>query len=84
MAEIIYIITVILLAIFALIVSNYIRKSYLLSQRHKQSEDIILQNIFEAIIQTDEKMTITRWNRRAEEIFGWKADEVLNKPINLF
>ncbi len=84
MAEILYIISVILLAIFALLVFNYIRSSYLLSQRHKQSEDIILHSIFEAIIQTDENMTITRWNRRAEEIFGWKADEVINKPINLF
>lgn len=84
MAEILFIITVILLAIFALLVFNYIRRSYLLSQRHNQSENIILQSIFEAIIQTDEKMTITRWNRRAEEIFGWKSDEVLNKPIHLF
>lgn len=84
MAEILYIITVILLAISALLAFNYMRSSYLLSQRHKQSEDIILQSIFEAIIQTDEKMTITRWNRRAEEIFGWKSDEVLNQPIHLF
>lgn len=29
-------------------------------------------------------MTITRWNRRAEEIFGWKSDEVINNPIHLF
>lgn len=84
MAEILFIITVILFIIFVLLVFNFIRRTFLLSQRHQQSEDIIFNSIFEAIIQTDEKMTITRWNRRAEEIFGWKSDEVINKPIHLF
>jgi PAS domain S-box-containing protein len=84
MAEILYIITVILLAVFVLLVINFIKRTFQISQRHQQSEDIIFNSIFEAIIQTDEKMTITRWNRRAEEIFGWKSDEVLNKPIHLF
>lgn len=84
MAEIFFIITVILLIIFVFLVFKFIRRAFLLSQRHQQSEDIIFNSIFEAIIQTDEKMTITRWNRRAEEIFGWKSDEVINKPIHLF
>jgi PAS domain S-box-containing protein len=84
MAQILFIITVILLILFVLLVFNFIRRTSLLSQRHQQSEDIIFNSIFEAIIQTDEKMTITRWNRRAEEIFGWKPEEVRNKPIHLF
>lgn len=84
MAEILFIITVVLFFIFVFLVFKFIRRAFILSQRHQQSEDIIFNSIFEAIIQTDEKMTITRWNRRAEEIFGWKSDEVLNNPIHLF
>ena len=34
-----------------------------------------------AVIEFDKDLTITRWSGRAEEIFGWKASEVLGKNV---
>jgi PAS domain S-box-containing protein len=33
----------------------------------------------EGIIQTDEKFAITEWNRAAEKLYGWKAEEVIGR-----
>lgn len=45
--------------------------------------NILLENISDAIISTDEKYYIKTWNAHAEKLYGWKAEEVLGKPINL-
>lgn len=34
----------------------------------------------QAILSTDNDWRVTRWNRAAEELFGWTAAEVLGKP----
>lgn len=41
----------------------------------------ILDNAFDAIISIDMNGLILDWNRRAESIFGWKADEVAGKKL---
>jgi PAS domain S-box-containing protein len=35
----------------------------------------------DAIIATDERWVITAWNRAAEAIFGWEAEEVLGRAL---
>jgi PAS domain S-box-containing protein len=44
----------------------------------------LLNNVSDAVISTDENFNILTWNRAAENIYGWKAKEVLGKPTSLF
>jgi PAS domain S-box-containing protein len=37
----------------------------------------LLENMQDAVLATDERFVITAWNKGAEEMFGWRADEVL-------
>jgi PAS domain S-box-containing protein len=39
----------------------------------------LLENIHDAVIATDEGFVITTWNKGAERMFGWRADEVLGR-----
>jgi len=43
----------------------------------------ILEISAEAVVSTDEKHNITLFNRAAETIFGWTADEARGKSINV-
>lgn len=40
----------------------------------------LLQSIFDAVISTDMKYNIRSWNEGAEQLYGWKAEEVIGKP----
>lgn len=42
----------------------------------------LLEKIHDAIIATDLQQRITAWNHAAEEMFGWKAEEVIGKPVS--
>ncbi len=42
----------------------------------------IINNAPDAVIVTNEKSIITLWNPKTEEIFGWKAEEVLGLQLN--
>ena len=41
----------------------------------------LLENIHDAVIATDEQLVVTAWNKGAEEMYGWKADEVLGLSL---
>jgi PAS domain S-box-containing protein len=41
----------------------------------------LLENIYDAVIATDEQLVVTAWNKGAEEMYGWKADEVLGLSL---
>lgn len=43
--------------------------------------DMLVEQFEDAIISTDEKLNITRWNKKAEKLFGWKAGEISGQPI---
>jgi PAS domain S-box-containing protein len=43
----------------------------------------ILSIAADAIIATDERQTITHFNQGAEQIFGWRADEVIGKSLDV-
>lgn len=40
----------------------------------------LLANVSDALTASDEKFNLTAWNCAAEQMFGWKAEEVLGKP----
>ncbi|HYZ82836.1 MAG TPA: PAS domain S-box protein [Bryobacteraceae bacterium] len=39
----------------------------------------LLENVHDAIIAVDEHFLVTAWNRAAEEMYGWKEEEVLGR-----
>jgi PAS domain S-box-containing protein len=53
----------------------------------KQAEErmafhaLLLENVHDAIVATDERLTLTAWNRAAEEMYGWKAEEVIGREV---
>jgi PAS domain S-box-containing protein len=40
----------------------------------------LLENVSDAVISTDMDFKIVSWNKGAEEIYGWRAEEVIGKP----
>lgn len=49
--------------------------------REREAElSLILASVSDAIIASDLDYRITRWNRAAEKMLGWTAEEVLGKP----
>ena len=41
----------------------------------------LLENIHDAVTATDERYIITAWNKGAEQMFGWTADEELGRRV---
>ncbi len=48
-------------------------------QQQIQFQAILMENITDAIIYTDTNHVIKSWNYAAAELYGWKAEEILNK-----
>jgi len=46
-------------------------------------QDDLLQNVSDAVIVTDTEFRVRFWNRAAEVIYGWTADEALTKPMHV-
>ena len=53
------------------------------SQRSENQVKMILETAMDGIISIDEQQNIILFNRAAETIFGWKADQVLGRPVNI-
>jgi len=41
----------------------------------------LLEIVHDAIIATDERLVVTAWNRAAEGVYGWAADEVIGRDV---
>src|SRR4051812_27879745 len=41
----------------------------------------LLDNIHDAVIATDEQFVVTAWNKAAEQMFGWTANEALGRKV---
>ncbi|MBI5841861.1 MAG: PAS domain S-box protein [Chloroflexi bacterium] len=58
-----------------------------ISERKRAEERLVYQsqllaNVHDAIIATDEHFTLTEWNRAAEQMYGWKAEEAIGRKVN--
>ena len=51
--------------------------------RDLEVRDDIIDHIHDAIIVTDDKGNIVAWNRGAENQLGYKASEIIGRPIYL-
>ncbi|CAG0928954.1 Signal transduction histidine-protein kinase/phosphatase DegS [Thermoflexales bacterium] len=52
------------------------------TERSRRYQAALVNNAAEAIIATDEKLNIQVWNAAAEQIYGWRAREALDQPID--
>jgi len=51
------------------------------SEQLLSSQAQLLEDISDAVIATDEQMTIMSWNRAAEMMYGWSEQEAIGKKI---
>jgi PAS domain S-box-containing protein len=51
--------------------------------RHLQQLESIVNDSADVIFSLDNDGRFRSWNRAAEKVFGWRADEVLGKPLKL-
>lgn len=51
--------------------------------RHLQQLESIVNDSADVIFALDTEMRFRSWNRAAEKVFGWRADEILGKPFKM-
>ena len=56
-----------------------------ITERRKAESQIryqahLLENVQDAVISTDREWRIQSWNQAAEQLYGWRAEEVLGRP----
>jgi PAS domain S-box-containing protein len=51
--------------------------------RHLQQLESIVNDSADVIFSLDNQQRVRSWNRAAERVFGWRADEILGKPFRL-
>jgi PAS domain S-box-containing protein len=54
------------------------RKQY---EQQLAYQAFLLANMSDAVIAVDRDFNITRWNKGAETLYGWKEEEVLGRPL---
>ncbi len=64
-------------------VSTYLRD---ITERKQAEEKVayhaqLLENMEDAVLATDETFVLTAWNRGAERMFGWTADEAIGQRL---
>jgi two-component system, cell cycle sensor histidine kinase and response regulator CckA len=52
------------------------------SESQLRYQAMLLETVNDAIVAMDENLRATGWNRSAELIYGWKAEEVIGQPLN--
>ncbi|MDX1994036.1 MAG: PAS domain-containing sensor histidine kinase [bacterium] len=51
------------------------------TEEQLRSQAELLQNVSDAIISTKLDSTIRSWNKAAEQVYGWKAEEVIGRSL---
>jgi len=75
-------------AVFGFYLLNAARHTYTLEQAElalRESElryRAVVESASEAIVTANHHSTIITWNRGAQEIFGWSADEAIGMPVD--
>lgn len=56
----------------------------LLKEAAHEEKINLLENALDAVVGSNDKNQIIFWNKRAEEIFGWKKEEILGQDLTEF
>ena len=51
------------------------------AEAQKDLQARLLQSISDAVISCDRNMVITSWNRAAQQLYGWTAEEAVGRPM---
>ena len=67
-------------------ITGFSRVTRDLTERKQAEENIrylanLIESVSDAIISTDLQFMIRSWNKAAEALYGWKAEEVIGKPL---
>ncbi len=65
-------------------ITGYVSVNRNITERKRKDAEIayqarLLTNVNDAILATDTQSKVTYWNRAAEQIYGWTADEIMGK-----
>jgi PAS domain S-box-containing protein len=57
-----------------------------ITERRKMEDSLryhasLVENVSDAIVSSDENIKILTWNKAAEEMYGWREDEVIGKTV---
>ncbi len=57
--------------------------AYIASDRYRRMQELesIINDSADAIFTVDAEKRFRSWNRAAAELFGWKAEEIIGKPV---
>ncbi len=57
--------------------------AYIASDRYRRMQELEsgINDSADAIFTVDAEKRFRSWNRAAEEVFGWKAEEIIGKPV---
>ena len=59
------------------------RRTYEALRHSEEQHRTLIEGSSDAIITTDENFFIIQWNRAATAIFGYKEEDVMNKPVDV-
>jgi hypothetical protein len=76
-----------LLAVVASQIGAYIASLRLFERERAQAEQLrvqvhMLDSVQQAVVATNADHKVVYWNHAAEKLFGWKAEEAINQPID--
>ncbi len=83
-------ISILIILVFAVIIPNLFRYKQLIDQlshlidREKEDKtriQVIMDSALDALIQINSKGEIIGWSYQAEQIFGWKDNEIIGKEL---
>jgi len=57
--------------------------AYIASDRYRRMQELesVINDSADAIFTVDSQKCFRSWNRAAEEVFGWRAEEIIGKPV---
>lgn len=65
--------------VWELSIEDELGKARQQTEKQKELHARVLETMYDSVIATDESFNVTAWNRAAEILYGWKAEEVIGK-----
>ncbi len=65
--------------VWELSIEDELGKARQQTRKQKELNAHVLESMYDSVIVTDERFFITAWNKAAELLYGWRAEEVIGK-----